>query len=65
METCLICFDEYLTENTKDHQCPEEWLCGACGEACEIEDGTITETDGSKEFVHTAELCPAQDEIGE
>ena len=23
METCLICFGEYLERNTKDHQCPD------------------------------------------
>jgi hypothetical protein len=61
-ETCLICFEDYLVKNTKDHQCPENWSCGACGEICEIEDGTISLNQGLKEFTHKAELCPAQDE---
>jgi len=62
-ETCLICFEDYLEENTKDHQCTEFWSCGACGEFCEIEDGTISLNQGFKEFTHKPELCPAQDEI--
>jgi hypothetical protein len=65
MEICQICFDEYLTENTKDHQCPDNWSCGACGEICEIEDGEVFLNLGFKEFVHKPELCPAQDEICE
>ena len=64
-ETCLICFEDYLKENTKDHQCPESWSCGACGEICDIEDGTISLNQGLKEFTHKAKLCPAQDEIKE
>ena len=63
MATCLICFDDYLIENTKDHDCPEFWCCGACGESCEIEDGTVSLNLGFKEFTHKAELCAAQDEI--
>ena len=61
-ETCLICFEDYLVTNTKDHQCTENWSCGACGEICEIEDGTVALNQGLKEFTHKAELCPAQDE---
>ena len=64
-ETCLICFQDYLIKNTKDHQCPENWSCGACGVICEIEDGTVALNQGLKEFTHKAELCPAQDEIEE
>jgi hypothetical protein len=63
METCLICFDEYLEENTKDHQCPDNWSCGACGQICEIEDGEVLLNSGLKEFVHKAELCDANDEV--
>ena len=65
IETCGICFEDYLEENTKDHQCPEFWCCGACGESCGIEDGTIVLHKGFQEFTHKAELCPAQDEIEE
>ena len=68
METCLICFGGYLLENAKDHQCPEFYNCGACGEICDTESGTITNSNGEGnfgEFTHNAELCPAQDEIGE
>lgn len=61
-ETCLICFEDYLVKNTKDHQCPESWSCGACGEICEIEDGTVTNNENYLEFTHKAELCAAQDE---
>jgi len=62
MKTCLICFDEYLEENTKDHQCPDNWSCGACGQICEIEEGEVVLNSGNKEFVHKPELCDANDE---
>jgi hypothetical protein len=61
-ETCKICFEDYLIKNTKEHQCVESWSCGACGEICETEDGTIALNQGLKEFTHKPELCPAQDE---
>jgi hypothetical protein len=63
-ENCLICFEDYLIENTKEHQCADDWACGACGEFCNIEDGTITNNNNYIEFTHKAELCPAQDELG-
>ena len=63
MKTCLICFGDYLEENTKDHQCADDWACGACGEICEIEEGTVANNEGYLEFTHKAELCAAQDEI--
>jgi hypothetical protein len=66
MEICQICFGGYLPENTKDHQCPEFYNCGACGEICDAENGTITDSNGAGiygEFTHNPKLCPAQDEI--
>ena len=63
MEICQICFDNYLPENTKDHQCPDYFCCGACGESCEIEDGEMVLNAGFPEFIHKAELCAAQDEL--
>jgi hypothetical protein len=68
MEICQICFGGYSQENAKDHQCPEFYNCGACGEICDAENGTITDSNPAGffgEFTHKAELCPAQDEIGE
>jgi hypothetical protein len=41
----------------------ENYSCGACGEICEPQDGTIATNSGLLEFTHKAELCPAQDEI--
>lgn len=43
----------------------EEYSCGACGEICEAQDGTIAIHNGLIEFTHKAELCGAQDEIVE
>ena len=63
METCQICFEDYRIENTKDHQCPDVWSCGACGELCTIEEGTVAMNLNYIEFTHKAELCGAQDEI--
>lgn len=63
METCLICFEDYRIENTKDHQCPDIWSCGACGELCTIEEGTVAINQGLIEFTHSKEICGAQDEI--
>lgn len=66
MEICQICFGSYIATNTKDHQCPELWSCGACGEICDAEDGTILNSNGDGfygEFAHKAELCSAQDEV--
>jgi hypothetical protein len=63
METCLICFEDYRIENTKDHQCPDVWSCGACGEYCDISEGTVAINQGLIEFTHSAEICGAQDEI--
>jgi hypothetical protein len=63
METCQICFEDYRIENTKDHQCPDVWSCGACGELCDISEGTVSMNLNFIEFTHTAELCGAQDEI--
>ena len=63
METCQICFQDYRIENTKDHQCPDDWNCEACGEICEIEDGTVNIEDEQIVFTHKKDLCAAQDEI--
>ena len=63
MEICQICFGGYLPENTKDHQCPDDWTCNACGELCEIEEGTVNIKDEQIVFTHKAELCGAQDEL--
>jgi len=57
METCQICFEDYLIENTKDHQCTEFFCCGACGENVLIEDGVVTLNNGIKEFTHSANEC--------
>jgi hypothetical protein len=63
--TCETCFDDLTIEELKSHPCPEKYACGACGESCDIQDGTITEHEGVLEFTHKAGLCPAQDEIEE
>jgi hypothetical protein len=62
-ETCLICFQSYLTVNAKDHDC--EFSCGGCGELCDESAGTLSYIGIEATFTHSAELCPAQDEIGE
>ena len=64
-ETCLSCFQDYIADYTRDHDCPDDWACGACGEICHTYDGTVTNSNGYLEFTHKAELCAAQDEIGE
>ena len=63
MEVCLICFEHYLTKNEREHQCPESYACGACGEACDSDEGIVELNQGYIEFTHKPELCPAQDEI--
>ena len=63
METCLICFDDYRIENTKDHQCKEDWFCNACAEYCLLEDGKVTLEKNEVVFTHSAKLCGAQDEL--
>jgi hypothetical protein len=63
METCQICFEDYRIENTKDHQCPDVWSCGACGELCDISEGTVAINQGLIEFTHSAKICGAQYEI--
>lgn len=55
METCLICFGDYLEKNTKDHQCPDVF-CGACGEQYD----PTTEQD--ENGFHLSEICGANDE---
>lgn len=55
MKTCLICFGDYLEENTKDHQCPDVF-CGACGEQYD----PTTEQD--ENGFHLSEICGANDE---
>lgn len=57
-ETCLICFEDYLVKNTKDHQCKEQNLCGACGQYYE-------ENQQGEDGYHAPELCDANDEICE
>jgi len=61
-ETCQICFQDYAAENYRDHQCPDNYCCGACGEITEHEDGEVVMNQGFIEFIHKAELCSAQDE---
>jgi hypothetical protein len=63
METCLICFEDYAIKYTKEHECPTDYSCGACGEICYIEEGTVAINNGMIEFTHKAELCGAQDEV--
>jgi hypothetical protein len=63
MEICSVCFEYYLTVNERDHQCPESYSCGACGEVCDSEDGIVELNQGYIEFTHKPELCPAQDEL--
>ena len=63
MEICSICFEYYLAVNERDHQCPESYACGACGEVCDSEDGIVELNSGYIEFTHKPELCPAQDEL--
>jgi len=68
MEICQICFGEYIARYAKDHQCPDFYNCGACGEICDADDGTITNSNGEGnfgEFTHNPELCAAADEICE
>lgn len=60
-ETCLICFQSYLTVNTKEHQC--EFSCGACGELCDENEGTLVYIGIEASFTHSAKLCAAQDEL--
>lgn len=62
-KTCQICFNDYLAKYERDHDCEPFWNCGACGESCEIEDGTVSMSEGITEFTHKPALCPAQDEI--
>jgi hypothetical protein len=62
---CQICFGEYIAIYEKDHQCPDNFCCGACGEIVDHEDGEIVDTNGYGfigEFVHQADLCSANDE---
>jgi len=54
-ETCLICFQDYLTKYTKDHQCPDVF-CGACGEQYD----PTTEQD--ENGFHLSEICGANEE---
>jgi hypothetical protein len=65
MAICNICFGGYIAKNERDHECPEFYYCGACGEICDAEQGTITDDNGEGfygEFTHNKDLCPAQDE---
>jgi hypothetical protein len=55
-ETCLICFQDYLIKNTKEHQCPDTF-CGACGEQYD----PTTEQD--ENGFHLSEICGANDEM--
>lgn len=57
--------EEKLNDDGNCLNCADSWSCGACGEICEIEDGTVSSNQGFMEFTHKAELCSAQDEIGE
>ena len=43
----------------------KEFSCGACGEICEAEEGTLIIENRKAVFNHEASLCPAQDEIEE
>ncbi len=54
-----------IAEKMKSHnlEAEENWSCGACGEICNFQDGTVSMNSGLLEFTHKAELCPAQDEI--
>jgi len=64
---CNNCFGGYIAGNEKEHECPEVFCCGACGEIVDHTDGEIVDTNGAGfigEFVHRADLCSANDEIG-
>jgi hypothetical protein len=63
METCQICFNDYLARYAKDHQCPDYFCCGACGEIADHEDGEMVMNNGFAEFIHDPKLCAAQDEL--
>lgn len=62
---CADCFEEYIADYAKDHQCPDVFCCGACGEIVDHEEGEYMENSGYPEFVHKADLCSANDEIEE
>lgn len=51
------------TMKTANLEAEGNWSCGACGEICNFQDGTVSMNSGLLEFTHKAELCPAQDEI--
>jgi hypothetical protein len=59
---CGICFGEYIAKNERDHQCPDTFCCGACGEIVDHEEGESIMNEGMPEFVHKADLCSANDE---
>lgn len=62
---CGQCFGEYIARYEKDHQCPDVFCCGACGEIVDHEEGEVMNNGGFIEFVHKADLCSANDEIEE
>jgi hypothetical protein len=62
-KTCQICFGDYLSKNERDHQCPDYFCCGACGEIADHTDGEMVINAGFPEFIHKPELCAAQDEL--
>lgn len=62
---CSDCFEEYLADNAKEHDCPDTFCCGACGEIVSHEEGEYIDDSAFAEFVHKADLCSANDEIEE
>jgi hypothetical protein len=60
---CADCCEEYIAEYVRDHECPDIFCCGACGEFVDHEDGEVITVKGFQEYVHQADLCPANDEI--
>jgi hypothetical protein len=60
-ETCLICFQSFISKYGKDHEC--EFTCELCGELCDEEAGTLSYIGVEATFTHSANECSEQDEL--
>jgi len=56
---CAVCVMQCECE-----KCANVFCCGACGEIVSHADGEQLNNNGFIEFVHRADLCSANDEIG-